>query len=86
MPMVQKKSPTTLARSAQDVNPDEVAIGASIVVRYWPATSGCSAGRDPVDPGYRDHGWRGYTADRENTTIPTKKSQIFSTADDSRAP
>ena len=68
---------------SKGVNPDEVvAIGAAIqgAVLTGEVKDVLLLDVTPLSLGYRNHGWCNDQADRSNTTIPTKKSEIFSTA------
>jgi molecular chaperone DnaK len=88
MPMVQKKVADFFGKEARkDVNPDEaVAVGAAI--------QGAVLGGDvkdvllldvtPLTLGIETMGGVATPLIDKNTTIPTKKSQVFSTAEDSQ--
>jgi len=63
-----------------------VAIGAAIQagVLQGDGSRTCCARSDPDVAGHRDAGRRVHPIIDRNTTIPTKKSQVFSTAEDSQ--
>lgn len=77
-------------KPSKSVNPDEVvAVGRRYSGRcaYWRPRSvegHPAAGRDPAFAGYRNHGGVFTKLIYANTTTPTKKSEVFSTASDNQ--
>ena len=88
MPLVQKKVKDFFAREARkDVNPDEaVAIGAAIqaAVLAGDVKDVLLLDVTPLSLGIETLGQVMSVLIEKNTTIPTKKTQVFSTADDNQ--
>ncbi|MDO6563230.1 molecular chaperone DnaK [Amphritea sp. 1_MG-2023] len=88
MPLVQKKVTEFFGKEARkDVNPDEaVAIGASIqaAVLAGDVKDVLLLDVTPLSLGIETMGGVATPVIDKNTTIPTKKSQVFSTADDNQ--
>lgn len=88
MPLVQKKVKEFFGKEARrDVNPDEaVALGASIqaAVLAGDVKDVLLLDVTPLSLGIETMGGVMSTLIEKNTTIPTQKSQIFSTADDNQ--
>ncbi len=88
MPLVQKKVTEFFGKEARkDVNPDEaVAIGASIqaAVLSGDVKDVLLLDVTPLSLGIETMGGVATPVIDKNTTIPTKKSQVFSTADDNQ--
>lgn len=88
MPMVQKKVADFFGKEARrDVNPDEaVAMGAAIqgAVLSGEVTDVLLLDVTPLSLGIETMGGVASVLIEKNTTIPTKKTQVFSTADDSQ--
>jgi molecular chaperone DnaK len=88
MPLVQKKVKEFFGKDARkDVNPDEaVALGASIqaAVLSGEVTDVLLLDVTPLSLGIETMGGVMSALIEKNTTIPTQKSQVFSTADDSQ--
>ena len=86
MPLVQEKVNSFFGREARrDVNPDEaVAMGAAIqaAVLSGDVTDVLLLDVTPLSLGIETLGGVMSTLIEKNTTIPTKKQQVFSTADD----
>ena len=86
MPLVQEKVNSFFGREARrDVNPDEaVAVGAAIqaAVLSGDVTDVLLLDVTPLSLGIETLGGVMSTLIEKNTTIPTKKQQVFSTADD----
>jgi len=88
MPMVQKKVAAFFGKEARrDVNPDEaVAVGAAIqaAVLSGEVNDVLLLDVTPLSLGIETLGGVASTLIEKNTTIPTKKTQVFSTADDNQ--
>lgn len=88
MPLVQKKVAEFFGKEARrDVNPDEaVAIGASIqaAVLAGEVNDVLLLDVTPLSLGIETMGGVSSILIEKNTTIPTKKTQVFSTADDNQ--
>jgi len=88
MPMVQKKVAEFFGKEARrDVNPDEaVAMGAAIqaAVLSGEVTDVLLLDVTPLSLGIETMGGVASVLIEKNTTIPTKKTQVFSTADDNQ--
>ncbi len=88
MPLVQKKVKEFFGKDARkDVNPDEaVALGASIqaAVLAGDVTDVLLLDVTPLSLGIETMGGVMSALIEKNTTIPTQKSQVFSTADDNQ--
>ena len=88
MPLVQKKVTEFFGKNPRkDVNPDEaVALGASIqaAVLAGEVTDVLLLDVTPLSLGIETMGGVMSALIEKNTTIPTQKSQVFSTADDSQ--
>ena len=88
MPMVQDKVSGFFGKeSRKDVNPDEaVAVGAALqgAVLAGDVTDVLLLDVTPLSLGIETMGGVATPVIEKNTTIPTKKSQIFSTADDNQ--
>ena len=89
MPMVQDKVTAFFGKEPRkDVNPDEaVAVGAGLqgAVLSGDVTDVLLLDVTPLSLGIETMGGVATPVIEKNTTIPTKKSQIFSTADDNQA-
>ncbi|RTE67015.1 molecular chaperone DnaK [Amphritea opalescens] len=89
MPLVQKKVTEFFGKEARkDVNPDEaVAIGASIqaAVLAGDVKDVLLLDVTPLSLGIETMGGVATPVIEKNTTIPTKKSQVFSTAEDNQS-
>src|SRR6056300_864118 len=88
MPMVQKRVSEFFGKEPRrDVNPDEaVAVGAAIqpAVLSGDVTDVLLLDVTPLSLGIETMGGVASTLIEKNTTIPTKKTQVFSTADDNQ--
>lgn len=88
MPLVQKKVAAFFGKEARrDVNPDEaVAVGAAIqaAVLSGEVNDVLLLDVTPLSLGIETMGGVASTLIEKNTTIPTKKTQVFSTADDNQ--
>ena len=88
MPLVQQKVADYFGKEARrDVNPDEaVAVGAAIqaAVLAGDVTDVLLLDVTPLSLGIETLGGVASTLIDKNTTIPTKKTQVFSTADDNQ--
>ena len=88
MPLVQKKVAEFFGKEARrDVNPDEaVAVGAAIqaAVLSGEVTDVLLLDVTPLSLGIETMGGVASVLIEKNTTIPTKKTQVFSTADDNQ--
>ena len=88
MPLVQKKVAEFFGKEARkDVNPDEaVAMGAAIqaAVLAGDVNDVLLLDVTPLSLGIETLGGVASTLIEKNTTIPTKKTQVFSTADDNQ--
>ena len=88
MPLVQKKVADYFGKEARrDVNPDEaVAMGAAIqaAVLSGEVNDVLLLDVTPLSLGIETLGGVASTLIEKNTTIPTKKTQVFSTADDNQ--
>ncbi len=88
MPLVQKRVTEYFGKEPRrDVNPDEaVAVGAAIqaAVLSGDVTDVLLLDVTPLSLGIETMGGVASTLIEKNTTIPTKKTQVFSTADDNQ--